>query len=67
MENQLSMDIENFLKAVPEAYSVFQKMHLSHRNEYIKWINEAKKQETKERRLEKMISMLLEKINKEKQ
>ncbi|WP_111970139.1 YdeI/OmpD-associated family protein [Capnocytophaga stomatis] len=30
-------------------------------------MNEAKKQETKERRLEKMISMLLEKINKEKQ
>ncbi|WP_255318134.1 YdeI/OmpD-associated family protein [Capnocytophaga stomatis] len=54
------------LKETPEAYNVFQKMPLSHRNEYIKWINEAKKQETKERRLEKMVNMLLEKI-KEKQ
>ncbi|MDO5106565.1 YdeI/OmpD-associated family protein [Capnocytophaga sp.] len=67
MENQPNIDIENFLKAVPEAYAVFQKMPLSHRNEYIKWINEAKKQQTKEKRLEKMVNMLLEKINKEKQ
>ena len=62
MENQFSnMDIENILKETPEAYNVFQKTPLSHRNEYIKLINEAKKQETKERRLEKMKSMLLNK------
>ncbi|CEN45440.1 hypothetical protein CCAN2_1590015 [Capnocytophaga canimorsus] len=59
-----NIDIENILKETPEAYNVFQKMPLSHRNEYIKWINETKKQETKERRLEKMISMLLEKTAK---
>ncbi|MFJ1365090.1 YdeI/OmpD-associated family protein [Capnocytophaga canimorsus] len=56
-----SIDIENILKETPEAYAVFQKLSPSHKNEYIQWINEAKKQETKERRLEKMISMLLNK------
>ncbi|WP_197721949.1 YdeI/OmpD-associated family protein [Capnocytophaga canimorsus] len=40
---------------------MFQKLSPSHKNEYIQWINEAKKQETKERRLEKMIIMLLNK------
>ncbi|WP_369126165.1 MULTISPECIES: YdeI/OmpD-associated family protein [Flavobacteriales] len=49
------------LKETPEAYAVFQKLSPSHKNEYIQWINEAQKQETKERRLEKMISMLLNK------
>ncbi|GIJ94335.1 YdeI/OmpD-associated family protein [Capnocytophaga stomatis] len=57
-------DIENFLKETPEAYAVFQAMPPSHRNEYIKWINEAKKQETKEKRLQKMLEMLLKKGNK---
>lgn len=57
-------DIENFLKETPEAYVVFQTMPPSHRNEYIKWINEAKKQETKEKRLQKMLEMLLKKGNK---
>ncbi|WP_372473420.1 YdeI/OmpD-associated family protein [Capnocytophaga sp. ARDL2] len=56
-----STDIENILKETPEAYAVFQKLSPSHKNEYIQWINEAKKQETKERRLEKMIIMLLNK------
>ncbi|WP_172917264.1 YdeI/OmpD-associated family protein [Capnocytophaga canis] len=51
----------NILKETPEAYAVFQKLSPSHKNEYIQWINEAQKQETKERRLEKMISMLLNK------
>ncbi|WP_409337851.1 YdeI/OmpD-associated family protein [Capnocytophaga canis] len=49
------------LKETPEAYAVFQKLSPSHKNEYIQWTNEAQKQETKERRLEKMISMLLNK------
>ncbi|WP_373310197.1 YdeI/OmpD-associated family protein [Capnocytophaga stomatis] len=56
--------MENFLKETPEAYTVFRKMPPSHRNEYIKWINEAKKQETKEKRLQKMLEMLLKKGNK---
>ncbi|RIY36851.1 hypothetical protein CKY20_04800 [Capnocytophaga canis] len=51
----------NILKETPEAYAVFQKLSPSHKNEYIQWTNEAQKQETKERRLEKMISMLLNK------
>ncbi|MDO5104763.1 YdeI/OmpD-associated family protein [Capnocytophaga sp.] len=57
-------DIEIFLKETPNAYAVFQKMPPSHRNEYIKWMNEAKKQETKEKRLQKMLEMLLKKGNK---
>ena len=44
---------------------MFQKLSPFHKNEYIQWINEAKKQETKEKRLQKMVVMLLNK--KEKQ
>ncbi|MDO4702464.1 YdeI/OmpD-associated family protein [Tannerella sp.] len=66
-KNQIndSIDVENFLKTTPKAYAVFQKLSPSHKNEYLKWITEAKKQETKERRFEKMLEMLLEKTNKE--
>jgi len=36
-------------------------MSYTHRKEYVNWINEAKKEETRQRRLIKAIEMLLEK------
>jgi uncharacterized protein YdeI (YjbR/CyaY-like superfamily) len=43
------------------AKAVFEKMPPSHRNEYVKWISEAKKDETMQRRLDQLIPKLLAK------
>jgi uncharacterized protein YdeI (YjbR/CyaY-like superfamily) len=37
---------------------VFQKLSYTHRKEYCRWITEAKKEETRVKRLEKAIAML---------
>jgi uncharacterized protein YdeI (YjbR/CyaY-like superfamily) len=37
---------------------VFSKLSYTHRKEYCRWITEAKKQETRQRRLEKAVEML---------
>ncbi len=36
----------------------FEKLSLTHRREYVRWIEEAKKEETRQRRLEKAVAML---------
>lgn len=43
-----------------EAKTLFDKMSYTHKKEYIRWINEAKKPETRENRKVKMIEMILE-------
>jgi uncharacterized protein YdeI (YjbR/CyaY-like superfamily) len=39
-------------------FAVFKKLSYTHRKEYCRWITEAKKEETRLRRLEKAIEML---------
>ncbi|MDR3753862.1 MAG: YdeI/OmpD-associated family protein [Terracidiphilus sp.] len=36
----------------------FEKMSFTHRKEYVRWIEEAKKEETRQRRLEKAVALL---------
>ena len=55
------IEMEDFLKQNPKAHIAFQKLSPSHRNEYIKWITEAKREETRQKRLQKMLTMLSEK------
>ena len=43
-----------------KAKEIYEGMSYTHRKEYVRWINEAKKEETRERRLQKTIEMLLE-------
>jgi hypothetical protein len=38
--------------------AVFEKLSYTHRKEYIRWVSEAKKEETRLRRLEKSVTML---------
>jgi uncharacterized protein YdeI (YjbR/CyaY-like superfamily) len=40
----------------------FEKMSFTHRKEYIRWIEEAKKEETRQRRLEKAVALLRKKV-----
>ena len=38
--------------------AAFEKLSYTHRKEHVKWIEEAKKEETRQRRIEKAIAML---------
>lgn len=42
-----------------DAFELYQKMSYTHRKEYMRWITEAKKTETRENRKVKMIEMIL--------
>jgi bifunctional DNA-binding transcriptional regulator/antitoxin component of YhaV-PrlF toxin-antitoxin module len=48
------------LAADPEAQSTFDALAFTHRREYATWIAEAKRDETRQRRVEKAIAMLRE-------
>ena len=47
-------------KTHADAKAMYDKMAYSHRKEYARWVDEAKQVETKQRRAEKAIAMLLE-------
>jgi len=53
-------DLEALLSKNPESKIKFEKLAYTHRREYVQWIEEAKKPETRQRRLEKMLEMLLQ-------
>src|SRR4051812_28069457 len=48
------------LAADPEAQGTFEALSFTHRKEYAQWIAEAKKEETRTRRVERAIAMLRE-------
>lgn len=52
------LELEAALKRNKTAFKNFQALSQSHKNEYISYITEAKKEETRERRVEKTIEML---------
>jgi hypothetical protein len=54
---EVPADLEKLLKREGLA-AMFQKLSYTHRKEYCRWIIEAKKQETRSRRLEKTVAML---------
>lgn len=51
-------EILQALAKYPEARAIFDKLSYSHQKEYVQWIIEAKKPETRARRLGKMMTML---------
>ncbi|MCW3096754.1 MAG: hypothetical protein JWL77_2372 [Chthonomonadaceae bacterium] len=59
-EIDLPTDIQSALNTNEAARSRFAQLPLSHQNEYLKHINEAKKPETRARRIESMLSRLSE-------
>jgi uncharacterized protein YdeI (YjbR/CyaY-like superfamily) len=46
------------LEEAPEARAAFEGMAFTHRKEYARWIEEAKREETRERRVEQAVEML---------
>lgn len=62
-EKTIIEEIEMMLQSHPTALAYWRRLSPSHQHEYIKWIDEAKKRETKTRRIEQTITMLLKKTN----
>lgn len=56
----LPNDIEEALSAQPKAKAFFDELAFSHKREYIGWIHEAKKEETRNRRIQKTVELLKE-------
>lgn len=50
--------LQDLLRDLPAAKAFFNKLAYTHQKEYVSWITEAKKPETRERRLKKMFEML---------
>lgn len=53
-------DLAAALAAAPEAQAHYEKLSYSHRKEYVRWITEAKKAETRANRVSRTVEMLLE-------
>ena len=58
MTPSASPDVIEALRANPAALSSFEGLPPSHHNEYLKWIEEAKRAETRQRRIQGMIERL---------
>lgn len=56
---EIADDISLVFNENPDAKILFDKMSYTHKKEYIRWIEDAKKPETRENRKAKMIQMIL--------
>jgi hypothetical protein len=55
---EVPKDLASEFKKDKEAKAFFDKLSYTHRREYVNWINEAKKEETRQNRIVKTIEML---------
>lgn len=51
-------DLKRALQSEPDAAAFFRKMSYTHRKEYVRWIEEAKRESTRENRIVKAIALL---------
>ncbi|MBO9541080.1 DUF1905 domain-containing protein [bacterium] len=58
--NEVPEDLQQALQGQSEAGAVFEKLAYSHQKAYLDWIGEAKKPETRARRIEKALVLLSE-------
>ena len=59
-EVEVSPDLAAALAASPAARAAFDRFSYSHRKEYVDWIEDAKREETRRRRIEKAVLALRE-------
>ena len=55
---EIPAELKKEFKAEKEAKAFFDKLSYTHQREYMMWINDAKREETRQRRIVKMIGML---------
>jgi len=51
-------DLQQALDGEPEAYAYFDHLSYSHQKEYIRWITDAKRDQTRQKRIQQTIDML---------
>lgn len=51
-------DVAQALAGSPEAQAFFNRLSFTHQKEYIQWIEEAKREQTRQSRIEQMITLL---------
>jgi len=56
---EVPKDFLSALNGNKKALAVFEKFSPSHKREYVKWINEAKREETRARRIESTIHRII--------
>jgi hypothetical protein len=59
---EVPQDVQAALEKNPKAKEKFSALSYSHQREYVLWIDEAKKVETRQRRIEKLITILLSEL-----
>ena len=62
---ELPVELDKVLRALPAAQAAFRALAPSHQREYVNWIKEAKKPETRQRRAEQAVVMLLGKAQRQ--
>ena len=55
---EVPAELKQAFKTAKDAKSLFAKLSYTHQKEYVNWINEAKRQETRQNRIAKTIEML---------
>jgi hypothetical protein len=55
---EIPAELQKAFKVEKEAKAFFDKLSYTHKREYVMWINEAKKEETRQNRIAKTIEML---------
>jgi len=60
-EVDIPEDVQSVLNENPEALAFFEKLAYTHRKEYIRWITDAKREETRLNRIETFVEKLLAK------
>lgn len=58
---EVPKDMQKELDKNPKAKEIFEKLAYSYKKEYVRWINDAKKEETRISRLSKLNQMILDK------
>jgi hypothetical protein len=57
---EVPADVQKALEAEPAAQAYFSRLSYSHQREYVQWVTEAKREQTRQSRIKKMIEMLLQ-------
>ncbi len=55
---EVPADVKKALEAEPDALAYFSRLSYSHQREYIQWVVEAKREQTRQSRIDKMIELL---------
>jgi hypothetical protein len=62
---EIPAELKKAFKTEKDAKAFFEKLSYTHQREYVMWINEAKKEETRQKRIVKTIEMLKKNIKRD--